>query len=132
VLGQFKELVELIDEPIAAIDSQVKVIESALSVEEEKKKADKLEVIKAIWKSLGVEWLTFEEVVDEMILNAKLEDVKELIEMKVNACKGIIETLDEDLAVAYIQGGYDINKAYEIERARNKAIEKYNTLKMPF
>lgn len=73
--AQVKEIIEIIDKPIAVIDSQIKDYE-------EQKKEEKLEKIKEFWETTDhPEWLMCNSIFDQKWLNASvsMKKVKEEI-----------------------------------------------------
>lgn len=125
--GQVKELVELIDEPIASLDSKVKKIESSLDSDEQNQKAKRIEAIKAIFNSLGITWIKFEEVYNDKMDKTKLEEVKDELEEIIEAKKTVLESLDADSATLYLMCGFDYEKAASMFRDFAKARERYKT-----
>lgn len=87
---QMKEIVAIVQEPIAMIDGQVKEYE-------EKQKQDKLDEIKNFWNSCDVpEGLSFEKIFDSKWLNASasMKSVYESIDAAIERFKQDIATLN--------------------------------------
>lgn len=140
--AQVKELLELVDKPVAAIDRQVKEYE-------ERKKQEKLETCKRIYSEEiedMTEILSFERIFDSKWLNATTtlksirEDVQNIVSntrtqietikmMNSDAVEKALEiyrdTLDMTKAVAYINQ-YEATKreVEERERKRREAEEQ--------
>lgn len=86
---QMKEIVAIVQEPIAMIDGQVKEYE-------EKQKQDKLDEIKNFWNSCDVpEGLSFEKIYDYKWLNAtaSMKSICEAIDAAIEKFKQDIATL---------------------------------------
>lgn len=140
--AQVKELLELVDKPVAAIDRQVKEYE-------ERKKQEKLETCKKIYsEEIGdmAEVLSFERIFDSKWLNATtaLKSIREDVQSIVSNTRTQIDTikmmnsdavekaleiyrdsLDMTKAVAYINQ-YEATKreVEERERKRREAEEQ--------
>lgn len=125
--SQVKELVAIIDEPIASLDSKVKKIETALDSDEQNQKAKRYEAIKLIFNGLGVSWIKFEEVYNEKMEKLKLEEVKEQLEEIIEAKKTVVESLDADSATIYLMCGFDYEKAASMFSDFAKAKKRYKT-----
>lgn len=86
---QMKEIIAIVNEPVALIDKQVKEYE-------EKQKKDKLESIKEYWESLDKpEGLTFEKVFDPKWLNTNtsMKSIKAAINDAIDKFNAEMDTL---------------------------------------
>ncbi len=87
---QVKDIVAIVNEPIALIDSQIKAFD-------EEKKNKKAAAIKAYWDELNVEEIpTYEQIFSEKWLNASMSmsSIKKEIKAKLDEVKSAIEILD--------------------------------------
>lgn len=88
--AQVKEIIEIIDQPIMAIDEQVKLFEN-------KQKEEKLEKIKEFWENTKhPEWLTCKQIFDTKWLNAtvKMKQVQEAIEERLAQIDADVKTIE--------------------------------------
>ena len=88
--SQINEIINIIDEPVKAIDSQISNFEEA-------QKADKLEKIKAFWESTEhPEWLQCNRIFDQRWLNAtfSMKKVQEAITERLEQIKADLATLE--------------------------------------
>lgn len=134
---QIKELVAIVNEPVQLIDSQVKAYD-------EKRKAEKLEQIKAIWEeSDHPEWLSCNMIFDNRWLNVtfslkqvqdaiterltqintELTTLNSLTEFAFEAVEVYKNTLDVNRAIAEGQRLADIQKRKQEEAMRKAAAE---------
>lgn len=134
---QIKELVAIVNEPVQLIDSQVKAYD-------EKRKAEKLDQIKAIWEeSNHPEWLSCNMIFDNRWLNVtfslkqvqdaiterltqintELTTLNSLTEFAFEAVEVYKNTLDVNRAIAEGQRLADIQKRKQEEAMRKAAAE---------
>lgn len=134
---QIKELVAIVNEPVQLIDSQVKAYD-------EKRKAEKLDQIKAIWEeSDHPEWLSCNMIFDNRWLNVtfslkqvqdaiterlaqintELTTLNSLTEFAFEAVAVYKNTLDVNRAIAEGQRLADIQKRKQEEAMRKAAAE---------
>ena len=134
---QIKELVAIVNEPVQLIDSQVKAYD-------EKRKAEKLDQIKAIWEeSDHPEWLSCNMIFDNRWLNVtfslkqvqdaiterlaqintELTTLNSLTEFAFEAVEVYKNTLDVNRAIAEGQRLADIQKRKKEEAMRKAAAE---------
>lgn len=121
---KMKELVAIVNEPIAMIDGQVKAYE-------DQKKNEKFEEIKAFFENtVHADWLTLEKIFDEKWLNAsvRMSAVETEIMSKIEQIETDIMTLQNlpDFsfeAVEVYKDTIDINKAIQ-EGKRLSEIQK--------
>ena len=134
---QIKELVAIVNEPVQRIDSQVKAYD-------EKRKAEKLDQIKAIWEeSDHPEWLSCSMIFDNRWLNVtfslkqvqdaiterltqintELTTLNSLTEFAFEAVEVYKNTLDVNRAIAEGQRLADIQKRKQEEAMRKAAAE---------
>ena len=134
---QIKELVAIVNEPVQLIDSQVKAYD-------EKRKAEKLEQIKAIWEeSDHPEWLSCNMIFDNRWLNVtfslkqvqdaiterlaqintELTTLNSLTEFAFEAVEVYKNTLDVNRAIAEGQRLADIQKRKQEDAMRKAAAE---------
>lgn len=134
---QIKELVAIVNEPVQLIDSQVKAYD-------EKRKAEKLEQIKAIWEeSDHPEWLSCNMIFDNRWLNVtfslkqvqdaiterltqintELTTLNSLTEFAFEAVEVYKNTLDVNRAIAKGQRLADIQRRKQEEAMRKAAAE---------
>lgn len=134
---QIKELVAIVNEPVQLIDSQVKAYD-------EKRKAEKLDQIKAIWEeSDHPEWLSCNMIFDNRWLNVtfslkqvqdaiterltqintELTTLNSLTEFAFEAVEVYKNTLDVNRAIAEGQRLADIQKRKQEEAMRKAAAE---------
>ena len=133
--AQVKEIIEIIDKPIAVIDSQIKDYE-------EQKKEEKLEKIKEFWETTDhPEWLMCNSIFDQKWLNAsismkkvkeeicdrlttiqiELATIEKLPEFSFEALEVYKQTLDMNKAISEGQRLADIQKRKaeaEVEKAK--------------
>ena len=110
--SKLAEIIKIIDEPIAIIDTQVKGYE-------EKKKAEKLEQVKQLWEETEKpDGLPFEKVFDEKMLNVSynMGHVKQKFADDINRYNRDIKTLSElpeygFEAIEVYKTTFDINKS---------------------
>ena len=133
--AQIKDLLAVIKEPVALIDSQIKGYE-------EEKKAKKLEEVKALFEKLKdtageeLEFVSFEQIFEDKFLNASisLKMVETVISNKFNSIKCNLKTI-ADLkeysfeATEVYKDTLNINEAlekakYMVEIAKKKAEEE--------
>lgn len=134
---QIKELVAIVNEPVQLIDSQVKAYD-------EKRKAEKLDQIKAIWEeSDHPEWLSCNMIFDNRWLNVtfslkqvqdaiterltqintELTTLNSLTEFAFEAVEVYKNTLDVNRAIAEGQRLADIQRRKQEEAMRKAAAE---------
>ena len=134
---QIKELVAIVNEPVQLIDSQVKAYD-------EKRKAEKLDQIKAIWEEADhPEWLSCNMIFDNRWLNVtfslkqvqdaiterlaqintELTTLNSLTEFAFEAVEVYKNTLDVNRAIAEGQRLADIQKRKKEEAMRKAAAE---------
>lgn len=134
---QIKELVAIVNEPVQLIDSQVKAYD-------EKRKAEKLDQIKAIWEeSNHPEWLSCNMIFDNRWLNVtfslkqvqdaiterltqintELTTLNSLTEFAFEAVEVYKNTLDVNRAIAEGQRLADIQRRKQEEAMRKAAAE---------
>jgi hypothetical protein len=134
---EIKEIVCLVNEPIAMIDSQVKAFE-------ETKKAEKLDAIKQYWNTLEKpEWLEFDRIFINSWLNASttmsrvktdmlmiidtvngsIQTLEKLPEFSFEAIEVYKQTLDINTAISEAQRMHSIQVAKEQAQASVKAAE---------
>lgn len=134
---QIKELVAIVNEPVQLIDSQVKAYD-------EKRKAEKLDQIKAIWEeSDHPEWLSCNMIFDNRWLNVtfslkqvqdaiterltqintELTTLNSLTEFAFEAVEVYKNTLDVNRAIAEGQRLADIQKRKQEEAMRKATAE---------
>lgn len=115
--SQVAEIIKIIDEPIGVIDTQVKSYE-------EKKKAEKLELVKQLWEETEKpDGLPFDIVFEEKMLNASynMSHVKQKFADDIKRFERDIETLSNlpefsFEAIEVYKKSFDINKAiYEAQ-----------------
>lgn len=134
---QIKELVAIVNEPVQLIDSQVKAYD-------EKRKAEKIDQIKAIWEEADhPEWLSCNMIFDNRWLNVtfslkqvhdaiterlaqintELTTLNSLTEFAFEAVEVYKNTLDVNRAIAEGQRLADIQKRKKEEAMRKAAAE---------
>lgn len=134
---QIKELVAIVNEPVQLIDSQVKAYD-------EKRKAEKIDQIKAIWEEADhPEWLSCNMIFDNRWLNVtfslkqvqdaiterlaqintELTTLNSLTEFAFEAVEVYKNTLDVNRAIAEGQRLADIQKRKQEEAMRKAAAE---------
>lgn len=109
------EIIKIIDEPIALIDTQIKGYE-------DKKKAEKLESVKKLWEETEKpEGLTFENVFDEKMLNASynMAHVKQEFADDIKRFERDLETLAN-----LPEFGFEATEVYKTTLDINKAISE--------
>lgn len=109
------EIIRIIDEPIAVIDSQVKNFE-------DKKKAEKLELVKQLWEETEKpDGLTFDKVFDEKMLNASYSTshVKQKFADDIKRYERDLETLAN-----LPEFGFEATEVYKSTLDINKAISE--------
>lgn len=118
--AQIKDLLAVIKEPVALIDSQIKGYE-------EEKKAKKLEEVKALFEKLKdaageeLEFISFEQIFEDKFLNASLslKMVETVISNKFNAIKHDIKTIAE-----LKEYSFEATEVYKETLNLNEALEK--------
>lgn len=118
--AQIKDLLAVIKEPVALIDSQIKGYE-------EEKKSKKLEEVKALFEKLKdaageeLEFLSFEQIFEDKFLNASLslKMVETVINNKFNAIKHDIKTIAE-----LKEYSFEATEVYKETLSLNEALEK--------
>lgn len=119
---KIKELISIIDKPVAMIDKQVKEFE-------DKKKAEKRVEIGSLWMNIEdkPEWLVLTAIFDERWLNAgySLKQIKEDLEAWVRRINAEVEALKELPECSYeaveeYKRGLDMSKA--IAEAKRQAL----------
>lgn len=118
--AQIKDLLAVIKEPVALIDSQIKGYE-------EEKKQKKLEEVKALFEKLKdaageeLEFVSFEQMFEDKFLNASLslKMVETVINNKFNAIKHDINTIAELKDYAF-----EATEVYKETLNLNTALEK--------
>lgn len=118
--AQIKDLLAVIKEPVALIDSQIKGYE-------EEKKAKKLEEVKALFEKLKdaageeLEFISFEQVFEDKFLNASLslKMVETVISNKFNSIKHDIKTIAE-----LKDYSFEATEVYKETLSLNEALEK--------
>ena len=118
--AQIKDLLAVIKEPVALIDSQIKGYE-------EEKKQKKLEEVKALFEKLkdaageGLEFVSFEQIFEEKFLNASmsLKMVETVINNKFNSIKCNLKTI-RDLK----DYSFEATEVYKETLNLNTALEK--------
>ena len=109
---QIRELVAIVDEPVQLINEQVRAYE-------DKKKAEKLEKIKAFWESTEhPDWLTCNRIFDQKWLNAttSMKKVQEAITERLKQICNDMDTLNSlpefaFEAVEEYKQSLDVNRA---------------------
>ena len=118
--AQIKDLLAVIKEPVALIDSQIKGYE-------EEKKQKKLEEVKALFEKLKdaageeLEFVSFEQIFEDKFLNASLslKMVETVINNKFNAIKHDIKTIAE-----LKEYSFEAAEVYKETLSLNEALEK--------
>lgn len=118
--AQIKDLLAVIKEPVALIDSQIKGYE-------EEKKAKKLEEVKALFEKLKhaageeLEFVGFEQIFEDKFLNASLslKMVETVISNKFNSIKCNLKTI-ADLK----EYSFEATEVYKETLNLNEALEK--------
>lgn len=118
--AQIKDLLAVIKEPVALIDSQIKGYE-------EEKKQKKLEEVKALFEKLKdaageeFEFVSFEQIFEDKFLNASLslKMVETVISNKFNAIKHDIKTIAE-----LKEYSFEATEVYKETLNLNTALEK--------
>lgn len=118
--AQIKDLLAVIKEPVALIDSQIKGYE-------EEKKAKKLEEVKALFEKLKdaageeLEFISFEQIFEDKFLNASLslKMVETVISNKFNSIKCNLKTI-ADLK----EYSFEATEVYKETLSLNEALEK--------
>ena len=118
--AQIKDLLAIIKEPVALIDSQIKGYE-------EEKKQKKLEEVKALFEKLKdaageeLEFVGFEQIFEDKFLNASLslKMVETVISNKFNAIKHDIKTIAE-----LKEYSFEATEVYKETLNLNTALEK--------
>ena len=118
--AQIKDLLAVIKEPVALIDSQIKGYE-------EEKKQKKLEEVKALFEKLKdaageeLEFVSFEQIFEDKFLNASLslKMVETVINNKFNAIKHDINTIAE-----LKEYSFEATEVYKETLSLNEALEK--------
>nr|DAY25744.1 MAG TPA: Protein of unknown function (DUF1351) [Caudoviricetes sp.] len=118
--AQIKDLLAVIKEPVALIDSQIKGYE-------EEKKAKKLEEVKALFEKLKdaeseeLEFVNFEQIFEDKFLNASisLKMVETVINNKFNAIKCNLKTIAE-----LKEYSFEATEVYKETLNLNEALEK--------
>ena len=118
--AQIKDLLAVIKEPVALIDSQIKGYE-------EEKKQKKLEEVKALFEKLKdaageeLEFVGFEQIFEDKFLNASLslKMVETVISNKFNAIKHDIKTIAE-----LKEYSFEATEVYKETLNLNTALEK--------
>lgn len=117
---QIKDLLAVIKEPVALIDSQIKGYE-------EEKKQKKFEEVKALFEKLKdaageeLEFVSFEQIFEEKFLNASisLKMVETVINNKFNAIKCNLKTIAE-----LKEYSFEATEVYKETLNLNEALEK--------
>lgn len=114
---QVKELVFMINEPIALIDTRVKSFE-------EEKKNKKLEEIKAYYAGLGTDFPTFEQLYNPKWLNASVSmaSIKKDIDTRLGDINKELEIL-ENLEKYSFEAIFEYKKNLDLSMAMSKANE---------
>lgn len=114
---QVKELVFMINEPIALIDTRVKAFE-------EEKKNKKLEEIKAYYTGLDTDFPSFEQIYNPKWLNASVSmvSVKKEIDVKLGEINKELEIL-ENLDKFSFEALFEYKKNLDLSMAMSKANE---------
>ena len=110
---QVRDLIATIDEPVEAIDTQVKAYE-------EKQKQDKADAISQYWDSIEVpDWLDLNTIYDDKWLNASvtMKKVKEAIDAKIAEFNSNMEMLSK-----LPEFGFEAAEVYKSTLDVNKAI----------
>lgn len=118
--AQIKDLLAIIKEPVALIDSQIKGYE-------EEKKQKKLEEVKALFEKLKdaeseeLEFVSFEQIFEDKFLNASisLKMVETVINNKFNAIKCNLKTIAE-----LKEYSFEATEVYKETLNLNEALEK--------
>ena len=118
--AQIKDLLAVIKEPVALIDSQIKGYE-------EEKKQKKLEEVKALFDKLkdaageGLEFVSFEQIFEDKFLNASLslKMVETVISNKFNSIKCNLKTI-ADLK----EYSFEATEVYKETLNLDEALEK--------
>lgn len=118
--AQIKDLLAVIKEPVALIDSQIKGYE-------EEKKAKKFEEVKALFEKLKdaagkeLEFVSFEQIFEDKFLNASLslKMVETVISNKFNSIKCNLKTI-ADLK----EYSFEATEVYKETLNLNEALEK--------
>lgn len=117
--SKVKELLKIVNEPVALIDKQVKEYE-------EKKKIDKKDEIVNFFNSCTYpEWLKFEQIFDEKWLNSSvsMKSVKETIDAR-------LEQIEKDIAMlsSLPEFGFEAVEVYKTTLDVNKAVYEANRM----
>ena len=114
---QVKELVFMINEPIALIDTRVKAFE-------EEKKNKKLEEIKAYYTGLDTDFPSFEQIYNPKWLNASVSmtSIKKDIDVKLGEINKELEIL-ENLEKYSFEAIFEYKKNLDLSMAMSKANE---------
>ena len=114
---QVKELVFMINEPIALIDTRVKSFE-------EEKKNKKLEEIKEYYAGLGTDFPTFEQLYNPKWLNASVSmaSIKKDIDTRLGEINKELEIL-ENLEKYSFEAIFEYKKNLDLSMAMSKANE---------
>ena len=118
--AQIKDLLAVIKEPVAFIDSQIKGYE-------EEKKQKKLEEVKALFEKLKdaegeeLEFISFEQIFEDKFLNASisLKMVETVISNKFNSIKCNLKTIAE-----LKEYSFEATEVYKETLNLNEALEK--------
>ena len=118
--AQIKDLLAVIKEPVALIDSQIKGYE-------EEKKQKKLEEVKALFEKLKdaageeLEFISFEQIFEDKFLNASLslKMVETVISNKFNSIKCNLNTI-----VDLKEYSFEATEVYKETLNLNEALEK--------
>ena len=118
--AQIKDLLAVIKEPVALIDSQIKGYE-------EEKKQKKLEEVKALFNKLKdaageeLEFINFEQIFEDKFLNASLslKMVETVISNKFNSIKCNLKTIAE-----LKEYSFEATEVYKETLNLNEALEK--------
>lgn len=117
--AQINEIIGIIDKPVALIDKQVKDFE-------EKKKQEKLEAIKELYKSLGAQtFLTLEKIWDDKWLNSStsMKSIETAIKERIYKASNDLLTLSK-----LPEFGFEATELYKETLDINKAIAEAQRL----
>lgn len=117
--AQINEIIGIIDKPVALIDKQVKDFE-------EKKKQEKTEAVKELYKSLGAQtFLTLEKIWDDKWLNSStsMKSIETAIKEKIYQASNDLLTLSK-----LPEFGFEAAELYKETLDINKAIAEAQRL----
>lgn len=118
--AQLKDIISLINEPIALIDAQVKEYEA-------KQKQEKEDRIKTYYAGLDVpEWLTLDRIFSDKWLNASVsfKKVQEEIDFRVESVK-----VDFEMLANLPEIGFEASEVYKKTLDAKRAVNEANTMR---